>query len=617
MTRIADSVCTVAYGTRTSKVRRCASRAHGIQLLLLIALLCGHGTARAQFASTGILPPVEPFVLVDENGVSVTNGTLSLSKTDLSIGAVGYSLELTRYFSLNTGWRDSLSGFLKVVRTVSFPATSTASWGNQSWGFGPYSAQSKSGDGATLTGTLLRLRDGTTISFSQALPVPACTPTLGFPCEDYSVPKVVTYPNGVVLNLYYRIFSNPVSARVQSVVSSAGYQVKYTYASDTMDSSLDALKRVSATAINNGVEYCDPTANSCSLSSSWPSVTYSSTDGATSTLTVTDVSGGVTRYTRSASAFSIKSPGRTTDNIQYSISRVYNGYIADYETRVTSAVVNSETWQYAYSNTNPRIITITDPLQYSRTYTSVAGDYGWMLEEISDPLTRVTNIAYPCSGNHDGDSYINSNVNSVVFPEGNEASSVCDARGNVTSITRKPKPGSGMSNIVTTFTFASTCTTGNEKVCNQPTAIVDGRGSQTDFTYSSTHGGVLTQTFAAVTVCQPDGSSCTSVRPQKRYSYEQIRPYVKNSAGSLVAVANPVWVLKSTSECRTSSSCSGGADEVATVYGHPPAGVANRLFVSGVKQTAGGVTRRTCNSYDSTGNVVSVTTPRAALGVCP
>jgi hypothetical protein len=69
----------------------------------------------------------------------------------------------------------------------------------------------------------------------------------------------------------------------------------------------------------------------------------------------------------------------------------------------------------------------------------------------------------------------------------------------------------------------------------RPNSTTDARGSVTDYTYSATHGGVLTVTAPAV----------GGVRPQTRYSY---------------TLTNGEYKLTGTSTCQTGSSCTGAAD---------------------------------------------------------
>ena len=83
------------------------------------------------------------------------------------------------------------------------------------------------------------------------------------------------------------------------------------------------------------------------------------------------------------------------------------------------------------------------------------------------------------------------------------------------------KSGSGLADIVTTATFASSCA--NPKACNKPVTTVDAAGNVTDYSYDATHGGVLSVTAPAPT--------SGAVRPQTRYAYTGLQAYYRQSAG--------------------------------------------------------------------------------------
>jgi len=154
------------------------------------------------------------------------------------------------------------------------------------------------------------------------------------------------------------------------------------------------------------------------------------------------------------------------------------------------------------------------------------------------------------------------------------------------------------------------------KVCNQPTATIDGNGNETDYSYDPVHGGLITLTQPAVNVKNGSGA-IVSVRPQKRYSYAQFYAYIKNPAGALVQAASAIWMPTQVAECRTSAGCAGGADETVTSYEYGATGTANRLLVRGQVVRSGSSSLRTCYAYDALGNRTSVTTPRAGLSSCP
>ena len=89
------------------------------------------------------------------------------------------------------------------------------------------------------------------------------------------------------------------------------------------------------------------------------------------------------------------------------------------------------------------------------------------------------------------------------------------------------KTGSGLADIVTTGGYDTTCS--NVKTCNQPNWTKDAKGNQTDYTYDTTHGGVLT-------VTAPGADQARSAAA--RYGYISLQAYF--SIGTIVALGQPV-----------------------------------------------------------------------------
>jgi hypothetical protein len=570
---------------------------------------------------TSTLPPPRERVTLDQNHVDAMSGAVVLSFPLLSVGPDLYGLKLVAQYNSQGAWRDSFSGNLDLTLSDTQQSVS-ASWGAQAWSFAGQSGSSTSGDGTTLSSDasgnfLLTLRDGTVVTHSLlTTPQNASCPSDSV-CQIYYFPIQVVYPNGVIVTPNYRVYVGPSPqwlVRVQSVTNNAGYQIKYTYQSNDPTASVAWQTQSGAVAINSAVEYCNPTADTCSLDGSWPTVTYSS---GTNTFTITDALNRATRFTYSTTSLKVKTAASTTDNLQYAMQSYADGE-GLFVRRVTSATVGSSTWTYGYVQSPSQgafytlTTTATDPLSHSSVYISgrrdvplgIAGVHpAWALNSIQDPLNRTTAFGYPCTGN----GYFNSDAYSIWAPEGNGVTRTCDNRGNVTTVDVVSKTDGlcHAGRICTSQTFPSTCS--NAKTCNQPTAVFDGRGAETDYSYDPNHGGVLIETLPAV----------NGVRPQKRYGYAQFYAYVKNASGTLVQAASPVWMPTQVSECHSLNSCTGTSDEVVTSFEYAAAGTINRLLVRGKVVTSASGSLRTCYGYDALGNQVSVTTPRAGLSSCP
>lgn len=199
-------------------------------------------------------------------------------------------------------------------------------------------------------------------------------------------------------------------------------------------------------------------------------------------------------------------------------------------------------------------------------------------------------------------------------PEGNRIEyTIPWSTRNVHQIKRKAKPGSGLADIVTSATY--NCT--NPKICAKPQTTTDAKGQVTTFEYDANHGGILKETQPAV----------NGISPQKRYEYAQRSAWFKNSAGTFVQSASPMWVLVKERHCKTTApsgaTCAGGTnDEVVTDYDYGPNSGPNTLLVRGMLVTAtnsDGIleSQRTCYGYDDFGRRISETKPLANLASCP
>jgi hypothetical protein len=116
--------------------------------------------------------------------------------------------------------------------------------------------------------------------------------------------------------------------------------------------------------------------------------------------------------------------------------------------------------------------------------------------------------------------------------------------------------------------------------------------------------------------------SAGAARPLKVYTYIQKYAWVKNSAGTLVQAAAPVWLPASETLCQTAANsstpvCDSSAQQMVTTFEYGADGSANSLRLRGKVVTSGGVSRRSCVSYDDVGNAISGTSARAALTSCP
>ena len=148
---------------------------------------------------------------------------------------------------------------------------------------------------------------GVVYSFSTALSSTGVYPS-------YTVARItsITAPDGHKTTFTYQTASICAGAclygsRLSSVNNNAGYQLKLSFVSDAPPVAVAdfggpwAIVK-SVAGINNAVDYCAPTANSCSgFTATWPSMSYGSSVGPPISTTTTDTLGRVTTYKYDAS----------------------------------------------------------------------------------------------------------------------------------------------------------------------------------------------------------------------------------------------------------------------------------------------------------------------------
>lgn len=586
--------------------------------LLLTTLLCSGLVAPALAQTINPPPPLPSGVPsirspVDENSVNLGNGGLEFSVVDVSVGPSGPAGLLHVRQWVRTAWHDGFAMFIsKTYSGTSFHTVATI--GNQSYTFtdggSPYGAPyaSEQGNGSTLTENAttytLTTSDGTVVVFDKTILSASSTFNFydgggSYPMTLQAVATSVTIGSGMKISFAYKQTSianasNPAITynfiRLQSVNSNLGFQLKYKFVANTRASATDigGFTTISnIKGINNAVEYCDPNADDCTLTQAWPNVSYVLTPGVSSTST--DTLGRVTRYAydQYSHISGVRRPSSATDNVTVAYTAG-----ADTVSSITKAGVG--TWTYSVT-TNPGAIDVTrtDPLGHTRVTSSNSVQLAVQLDQ--NELNKITTTTLDSLGR----------VTQVAAPEGNATQYVYDARGNVTTETIVPKVGSGLANIVTTASFAASCT--NALTCNKPDWTRDAKGNQTDYAYDAASGLATTITSPAPTV--------GGIRPQTRYGYTALQAYYKNSAGSIVASGQPVKMLTSISACQTTASCAGALDEVKTTvsFGPQVSGTANNLLPVSVSSGAGNgsLTATTASAYDMVGNRIQVDGPLA------
>jgi RHS repeat-associated protein len=567
--------------------------------IVLLFVLFAQATTFAQEYIPPTVPPIRE--AIDANGVDLTRGTLVSRTHSVSIGGTGnLGLSFSRTITSTGSFRDSSSGNVTVSGS-----TTTVNFGTQTESFtlsaSNYISDQKTGSTLTLSGIpsggayTYTLGDGTIILFGYV--------------ADYSMYgqygpsiKSVTLPTGEKLTYNYSVISVCVSrcngsdpeialaARLQSITTTNGYQLKYNFQTNTVPTRSNQTRSwmtiSSVTALNMSVDYCDPIADSCSFSQAWPTLAMSGV------VSFADALGQVTTYTYTAGNLTgIKRPGAASDTTTIS----YSGGL------VSSVLNEGVTTNYTYADNTPaagiRTVTVSD---------SVAGDRVLKVDMANNQVTEDKNEL----GKATSFEYYTANrlLKKVTLPESNYVEYEYDARGNQTKATTVAKSGSGLANIVTQASYPASdgtqtwrCASGIPVVkCNKPITTTDAKGNVTDYEYDNTHGGVTKVTLPAPTI--------GGIRPETRYGYvASYYAQYKNSGGTLVNFATPVTRLTRVGACQTTASCTNALDETKTDVTYSTANVLPTSVASGAGN--GSLTATTTIAYDNVGNQQTVNGP--------
>lgn len=535
------------------------------------ALLASTGLASPALAQVATAPP-PAYSNVDDIGVDLVSGEFRFALTEAVMGSGEGALPLVRYWG-DGGYRDNWSNGLYL------------SGGKIYVEFGDYSDifqlsggtyVSQKGDGATLTKSGAKYtytaRDGTRIDYGATS---GLLPLSGFACVQSTspgtcgVPTKLTRPNGMVFNFNWDFVDrcdNPTTCetgvsyyRFKGVSNTAGYSFTVNYVGNNPGLS---GAPPSNWYVKSGVTFAN-SVTACS--GNCPSVTYS-TSG--TTLTITDALARQWKLTRGTGGLvGIRRPGETSD----STTVAHNSGI------VASVTRDGVTTSYSRAvSGNAVTMTITNPLNQQ---TVVVSDLtNGRATSVKDPLNRTVAYQYDTNGR----------VTRITQPEANYTQYAYDSRGNLTTVTDVAKPGSGLANIVTSATYAATCT--NNLTCNKPDTTTDARGAVTDYDFSPDHGGLR-----AVRLPAPQSGG---IRPRTVFTYSQ----VTGAAGT------PVYKLVDVAACQTTESCSGTADETKVVTAYN----SNLLPTSVTRKNGTGTLSATDSmTYDAAGNLLTVNGPLA------
>lgn len=567
----------------------------GILLLIL--------NAQNLYAVEGIGKP--EISLYDSNGVNLLSGQVGVNVNDLSIGNGDLSLQnsiayyrgqISKYYFASRFYSGLIAGPTEASVFIDHQESKFGSTDNGETYYAAVTTGIYLIKNSDSSFTFIK-RDGTTVLF-EFLP---------------NVHRKITRPNGLVTNIYYKSasFNGVINTRIQSVTQNNGLQLKFNYLKNYTSTSLsednDWIHPISGVAINNSVEYCSPTADTCSLVNDWPTASYQWSNG-DNTLSITEPSGHKTTINMgSAGSNFIKIVNITKDssspsNFFYAVPQPcpWGGEcVGGYSNVIVKSTKGDAEWFYTYQQAGEI---------YYESQRSGPDGLLTAMTNIRADLAPIQKVTYNASLYTYNENHINNHVDQFYDAEhGGYTNYVSyDSRENVT---QSRKENTGMTDLIRTADYDLSCN--NYLTCNKPNYLIDAKGNRTDYTYHSQSGQIATETKPA---------DAHGIRSQTRYTYEQKYAWAKNSSGSYVQSTSPIWLLTKTSLCikgaASGSGCALTNDEVVTTYEYGLNSGPNNLFLKEIVVTTGGQSRRTCYGYDNYGNKLSETSPKANLSAC-
>ncbi|MBX3594150.1 RHS repeat-associated core domain-containing protein [Sphingomonas sp.] len=603
--------------------------------LLVLAALLTPATAWAQVVNSAVPPDT---AVVSPGGVDMVSGQYRDTTRDLVIGPEGAGgLALDRvnrgarlfrtnwylYLKNKTQWHKDEQGFPVVdsIRLISHRGALAKTFQAEL----DYSAITDMSRSANGLDKLERIASGSNYYYRHTTTDGVVTTFEVTADGRNAYATTVVHPDGAAFSLTYDNGGPNGARRLKRVTSNAGYQLIFEYFGGS-----DAHKIQKACAINlasttpPGSDVCPSGAQSVSYGYSGDRVA-SITDSAGQVSTIVNNFSGSGPYTQLFYKPGLSSPYLTnTLSITDGISALDASGMA-----VTQQVfADGRTFTYSYTDLDPQTSdpaivgggyargtgwvengTLATALGWSYRQEVVNGNVGPLYvpsspEMIIDPLNRVTTNEFS------GAPYMPyQRLIKRTLPNG-RAESFTYANGFLSQRTLSAATGSSDAPISVSMTY--NCTTW--VVCFKPVTVTDARGNTTDYTYDTTHGGVLTETGPA--------PMSGAARPQKRYTYGQFYAWYRNTSGSVVQAATPIWLVTEISECRDSSAgnpaaCVGGNDEIRTVFTYGSAGSANNLLptsksVIAWDSAAGAMTTLTTSwTYDANGDKLTEDGPMA------
>jgi hypothetical protein len=341
-------------------------------------------------------PPEHP--VVDENGVDIQTQVLSYTHTYVSIGPPDHrGLQYTENSADQggAGWFSFNSNLTDAFNNSDNTTTDFVVFGDYSDNF--FNGTSDRGDGSWGSESALGYKDGTLVSFNQSLIQPDQfgfdTQTVGSITYHYAQADSIQYPDGVIVSIHYKVIPAAAGAfvylRIQSVTTNTGYQLKYYYYSnDTTQLGL-WIAPLRIVAINNAYEYCDPNADSCAVSASWPTMQFGgSLSNGVYERDITDAGGGQMRWQDNGQPqtyINLQTPESGSFSRLYTLAAftdpINSNVLGGPVQKITQANVDGRVTNYGFSYSGQTAtVTAAAALGDSRTYVTTATT-PWLVHE--------------------------------------------------------------------------------------------------------------------------------------------------------------------------------------------------------------------------------------------
>lgn len=620
-------------------------------------------------AQEPVVPPVYP--AIDGNGVDVVTGDVVFESPTVAIGGEG-GLSYTQIMGYR-GWSDNVSGEISQFNSGGIwhysitigGATETFELVSGEW----ISVQRSGGSLQVNTSTntyTYTTGDGTEIIFDD-------DHVGADPYRDDNILALVESietPSGERIEYHYRSttitynsFTQPPLGddppagwgstatatvwRLQSITNNRGYQLYFVYGNSATSHDLTDFQGLidygqwfeldAVRGVNNAYEYCAPTSGTCTnTTNDWPELRFDNTVsnergytlyGNSSLELETRVSWG--SYIRITG---IEGPGASMDDITYTYctsTQVNNGECASiysvYQARLTGGTsttsddivttyrANAPSGYTVGSGNFVRRITAPNNAETVLEYNGAS-----QIVKVTNPAGAVTEYAY----NSDG------LLHEVAMPTSSSTSELnpnniwynYDLRGNVTRVAVSGYPqvcpsGGGPCEFSdeTVFTAvypeASNIVCSIAETCNRPTSTWSAATGTTDYTWSTTHGGLLTVT--------PPRPASGQDRPRTTISYSTYQArYIQTSGGPVTGSGEDIYLAYQTSTCLIGNlgSCTSVNRRLAyTTYGPQSGSTENNLSPVLVRTSDGGVsagtTLQSTRSYNIYGDLYRLDGP--------